>query len=407
MTLRVFLKGFLAVGLGLGGGLGCGDSEATSATFHPALSEVCGSTPLGYYDAETLAITGVAANALHLEKTPGTFLDPKFLVVESRDNTISRYSSKTNTYERIADLGNDRSPYDLFADEDAVWVSNYLSNSVSKIVRPGFEVEEIVLENFKNPSGIAVIGDLLIVSNVNYLSPLQGFGESTVTAIEKTSGTFLWTETMPQKNVQFVDVIEWEGAKHLVLTSTGSVEFVEGDAVATSDGGVEVWTPNGGDQTTPGTTFDRRSVVFSVPSAQRSGALSRPAKLPGTPFLYFVSATAPELYKLDLGTMQWVRGADNPITLYETARDSLHHLSIGPDNIAYITAFNTDSLWRVDTRCDAVIPGEIPVGKTALLEGPHMIATVVAPEGGVDAYYLMSLSNTLSRVRFRANPDEE
>lgn len=388
-------------------GLGCSDPDESKPTFHPASDTVCGTLPLGYYDAETLKVTGIAANALHPEKTPGTFLVSGFLVVESRDNTISRYTIGTNSYEVIADLGNDRSPYDLFVDVQTIWVSNYLSHSVSKIAGPSHNVEEISSEVFKNPSGIAVIGDVVIVTSVNYLSPLQGFGESTVTALEKTSGTILWTERMPQKNVQFADVIEWDGEEHLVLTSTGSVEFVDGDAVATSDGAVEIWTPNGGDKKTPGTTFDRRQAVFSVPSAQRSGALSRPAKSPGTSFLYFVSATSPEVYKLDLQDMSWVRGVDNPIVLYETTRDTLHHLTMGPDGIVYITAFNTDGLWRVDTRCDAVIPGEVPLGKTALLEGPHMIATVTAPQGGVDAYYLMSLSNTLSRVRFRATPDEE
>jgi hypothetical protein len=43
----------------------------------------------------------------------------------------------------------------------------------------------------------------------------------------------------------------------------------------------------------------------------------------------------------------------------------------------------------------------VKVGRSSLLEGPHMIQVVDAPEGGVDAYYLLSLSNRLGRVKFR------
>jgi hypothetical protein len=99
--------------------------------------------------------------------------------------------------------------------------------------------------------------------------------------------------------------------------------------------------------------------------------------------------------------LTWVRGPEDPIVLYESEEDTLHHISAGPDGMLYVTAFNTDEIWRVDTRCDEVLAEPVKVGRSSLLEGPHMIQVVDAPEGGVDAYYLLSLSNRLGRVKFR------
>jgi len=374
--------------------IGCEDPEAPSE-FQAPRAPVCGQLPLGFHSPEELVVTGLASNALH--KT-----EDSLWIVESRDNTIGKYDLNSGAYSTIADVGNDRNPYDLFVETGHIWVTNYLSNSVSIMDRQtGVLVRELESEAFQNPSGVAVLGGVALVTNVNYLSPSRGFGESTLVAFDTQTFEQIWARSMPNKNTQFADVFTWQGSDHVVVTSTGSVEFEDGRAVATSNGSVDIFGLE--DPFNP----THKRIEFDVPTPSPGGALSRPAHIDGTSFLYFVSATSPEVYKLDAETMTWIRGRENPIRLYETTQDSLHHITAGADGILYVTAFNTDEIWRVDTRCDEVVPEPIHVGRTSLLEGPHMIQTFVAPDGGVDAYYLMSLSNVLGRVRFRAQPTED
>lgn len=360
---------------------GCSsDAEAPSFT---QSEDTCGSQNLGYWAAEELHVTGLASNALHHK-------DGLLYVVESRDNTISTWDIELEQYSPFADLGNDQNPYDLFVGSGVVWVTNYIGQSVSRLTEAGKNVEELGGPNFKNPSGVAEFAGHLWVTNVNYISPSQGFGPSTVLKRSLETGIEEVIE-MDFLNTQFADVFEFENEEILVLTSTGAVQFVDRKAMATSPGAVDVIASDG----------TMRTVEFPVPSPQRSGALSRPAQPPSSKYLYFTSATAPEIYKLDLESLTWVRGPEDPIVLYESEEDTLHHISAGSDGMLYVTAFNSDEIWRVDTRCDEVLAEPVKVGRSSLLEGPHMIQVVDAPEGGVDAYYLLSLSNRLGRVKFR------
>jgi hypothetical protein len=360
---------------------GC-SSDAEAPAFAQS-EETCGAQNLGYWAAEELSVTGLASNALHHK-------DGLLYVVESRDNTISTWDIELEQYSPFADLGNDQNPYDLFVGSGVVWVTNYIGRTVSQITQGGENVDAWAAPSFRNPSGVAEFARHLWVTDVNYISPSQGFGPSTVVKRNLESDEEEIIE-MSFLNTQFADVFEFGSEEVLVLTSTGAVQFVDRKAMATSSGAVDVIASDG----------TMRTVEFPVPSPQRSGALSRPAQPPGSKYLYFTSATAPEIYKLDVETLTWVRGPEDPIVLYESEEDTLHHISAGPDGMLYVTAFNTDEIWRVDTRCDEVLAEPVKVGRSSLLEGPHMIQVVDAPEGGVDAYYLLSLSNRLGRVKFR------
>ena len=115
---------------------------------------------------------------------------------------------------------------------------------------------------------------------------------------------------------------------------------------------------------------------------------------------YLAGATEPLLYKVDLETMTWIRGPENPIRINDLSGDALHHATMDERGIVYVTSFNEDALYLFDSTCDEKLAGPIDLGQSStLLEGPHGIAI----HGSGDrwqGYFAMSLSNVLGFVEF-------
>ncbi|MEZ4458620.1 MAG: hypothetical protein R3E66_02610 [bacterium] len=330
-----------------------------------------------------VAVTGPSVNALHV-------VGDQILMVVSQDNTIMAYDPETQAIRRFADLGNDRGPYDLAWNDTHIFVTNFVSESVSVFDRTGHLVAELT-DGFAGPSGVAVGEGVVYVSNVDYLSPTQGYGDGYVAVIDADDFTTLGTIPTAHKNPQFLRYDQ--GA--LFVSDTGALDFVDGRAVATTSGALERWS------------FAANPLQPTVEVAELPVDSPTAGASPGRPVIvgssaYVASATAPHVYALDLTTFVWRRGLDNPIVLYASSADALHHMATD-GSILYVSAFNRDDLWRIDPSCDAVLGSPIPVGSSDLLEGAHDLVAVPGSHG-TNIFVALNLANSLTQLTIENAP---
>ena len=362
----------------------CSD-EASTPLGGPAEPAVCpeGMEAAAWTAPLQVAVTGPSVNALHV-------VEDEILMVVSQDNTIIAYDLTTRAVRRFADLGNDRGPYDLAWNDTHIFVTNFVSESVSVLDRSGKIVAELT-DGFDGPSGVAVGEGVVYVSNVAYISPTQGYGDGYVVVIDAAEFTTLGTIPTAHKNPQFLRYDD--GA--LFVSDTGALDFVDGRAVATSSGAIERWTPTA-NPLQP--TIDVAELPVTSPVVGASPG--RPVLLGST--AYVASATAPHVYALDLNTFRWRRGVDNPIVLYASSADALHHMTTDGSTL-YVSAFNRDDLWRIDPSCDAVLGSPIPVGFSDLLEGAHDLVAVPGANG-TDIFVALNLANSLTQLTIENAP---
>ena len=335
----------------------------------------------GWSGPEKVAVTGPAVNVLHE-------FEGDILMVVSQDNTLIRYSPMTGRTSLFADLGNDRGPYDLAFDDEFIFVTNYLSSSVSVLDRNGGLIREIENPNFDGPSGVAVSDRALYVSNVDYLGLEEGYGDGHITVIDRSDFSILGEISTAAKNPQYLTMHDGD----LFVSDTGAFGFDDLGAGATSDGAIERWTEEE-DLLQP----TRAVAVLPVETPSRSASPGRPAFVNGK--AYVASASAPEVYVLDLGSFEWVRGVENPIVLYATDRDALHHI-VTDGQVVYVSAFNEATISRIDPSCDEMLGEPIAAGFDELLEGAHSMVAVKTTDG-TDLFVALSLANSLVRISFQ------
>jgi hypothetical protein len=212
-----------------------------------------------------------------------------------------------------------------------------------------------------------------------------------VTVIDRATREVLGELEVGAPNPHFVQVLEVDGAERVVVVNSGTFEDVSGAAEPGSDAEVLILT-----ETDAPLSPARRSYPLA-----RDGEVGVPGRALPSPdgrHLYFASGTAPVLFKLDAIEGRWVRDASDPIRVYETSDTALHRAAIDADGIIWMTAFNTDRLYAVDTRCDATLGEPIELGLAPeRLEGPlPLVIREVA--GGRELYFATSLSEVLGRV---------
>ena len=309
-------------------------------------------------------------------------------VVESFDNTTSRFDAATGKYEGgHADVGNNRNPYNAAVEGDELWVTNYLADTVSVFdAGTGELLEEIEDEGFANPSGVALTATRAYVGNVDFR--VDGFGPGSVTVIDRATREVLGALEVGAPNPHFVQVLEVDGAERVVVINSG---VFEGASEPGSDAEILILTE----------TDDPLSPTRQSFPLAREGMVGVPGRALPSPdgrHLYFASATAPVLFKLDAIEGRWVRDASDPIRVYETGDTALHRAAIDANGIIWMTAFNTDRLYAVDTRCDAALGEPIELGLAPeRLEGPLPLV-IREVEGGRELYFATSLSEVLGRV---------
>lgn len=324
-------------------------------------------------------------------------------LVISGSNTVARFDPATGTLaSNFIDVGNDRNPYDLTVDAEAdrVFITNFKADTVTVARASDGEVlAELDDPAFVRPEGIAHTDEHLYVANAHFVGGEVGFEEGSVAVVERSSRQVVGTLETAAKNPQFLRRVDTPDGPRIAVTSSGVIDIGAGDGQArvTSPGGLELWRPDA-----EVSEANRRSFTLETRSEQerdsRIGAPGRALPAPDGRHLYFTSATAPVVFKFDMQTGEWVRGTDDPIRLYETDRNALHHGRIGPNGLLWVTAFNRDAMWVVDTRCDEVVAGPIELGAVPdFVEGPHGLA-FDKTGGSMSVYYIMSTAHTLGRI---------
>lgn len=357
----------------------------------PASAAVCADgVELASFDVEpALDVVGEAANVM---VQAGDYA----YIVESLDNTISRLNLQTGALEPgFIDVGNDRGPYDMFADPETMrgWVANYQSSSVSIVdLQTGAVIEELTGDAFDGPNGVTATRTHVYIGNTQPL-PGGGYGPGSITVIDRATRGVLGQLPTAAPNPQFLGVIERGGAEQVVVVNSGKIAREGGIFTQVSDAAVELWVP-GEDPLAP----TRRTWILPQPApGSRVGAPGRPLASPDGSKVYMTSATAPVVFSVDLDAGEWARGADDPIELYESDADTLHNGFMGDDGLLWVVSFNDDSLYVVDTACDEVLLGGVDLGVIpGELEGP--IGFVVASREPLSAYYMTSISKRLGKI---------
>jgi hypothetical protein len=164
---------------------------------------------------------------------------------------------------------------------------------------------------------------------------------------------------------------------------------------------IEVWTETE-DALSPA------KEIFEIPPPEegsRVGAPGRALVSPDGASLYMTSATAPVVFEIDLEQLAWAHGADSPIVLYEEDSDTLHSGMLDQEGLLWITSFNQDAVYVLDTRCNEVLAGPVPIGVVDdELEGPIAIVSSASSSSSQqnvvqpDVYFITSLSKQLGRI---------
>jgi hypothetical protein len=328
--------------------------------------------------------------------------DGALWIVESGSNTVSKFDLEQQRLQRdFIDVGEGRNPYDIAIDPAAgrAFVTNWLKGTVSIAdTQTGRVLDELSFDGFDFPQGVAVTDDYLYITNVHFRGGNDGsaFDAGTVSIIDRDTLDVVDTVETTWKNPQYIRAIETPHGPRIALVSAGVITT---DGALASDGGLELWEPYRSETPVARTTHEL-PVVQAEYGEPRIGGPGRPLVQPNAPHLYFTSATAPAVFKFDLESLTWVRGTDDPIELYDSRAETLHHGAFGPDGLLWVTAFNRDSLYVIDPACDDILAESIPLGTTdALLEGPHGLQVTATGETR-HAYYIMSRANALGRLRF-------
>lgn len=320
-------------------------------------------------------------------------------VVESTSNTVSRFDPETAHFDPFfIDVGNGRNPFDALVDETSgrVYVSNWLSNTLSvAALGSGEIITEIGTgrDDFDAPQGIGLSAQHIYVANTAYRGP-GDYGQGSVTVLARDSLEVLGRVVTAHPNTAFVHSIDTPDGPRIVVVNTGAIEVNQDGAFVRSEASLEIW------QETENPLAPIREVFVLARTADpRMGAPGDAILAPAAQALYLTSATAPVVFKFDLARRRWQRGSDDPIVLYSSGGDEMHSATIDARGILYVSAFNQDALYLVDTACDALLAGPIQLDRTPdQLEGPQALSLVETAPGRAALYFVMTLSNAMGKV---------
>ena len=358
-------------------GVSCSQTDEEHPLTDPAGPAVCAQGPA---DPSATVQRGVQVIGRAVEATRE--FDDDVYIVESGDNTIRRFDPQSRTSQVVVDVGNGRGPWDLWVHGDEAWITNFTANTVSVAdLNTGEVVAELDDMRLEGPAGIAILGDHVYVGAVQFRGETE-YGPGAIVVIDRATREVMGAIATHRQNPQALDVVDGK----LFVVDSGAFALADGRYVAGTEGAVEVWTPTD-DPLAP----NREFAALPLVDDPAVGVPGRPA-IGADSVVYLPSATGPVVFSYDVEAMEWVRGADDPIRLYDTDLDALHHAAFGPQGVLYVTAFNEDKLFLVDTTCDAVLD-EILLEASEFVAGPH---GVVPTSDG--AYVVLSNANELVHV---------
>ncbi len=346
----------------------------------PAAGPVCEAGPA----ARPLAIergVGVLGATAQSIRRFGDFA----YITESGSNTVSELDLESGELRTLVDVGNDRGPWEVWAYEDELWITNFVADTVTVADREtGDVLAEIRGPRLEKPAGIAGTDRYVYVGNTEYRG-VNDYGPGSVSIIDREARELVATRPIGAPNPLHLDVASFSFGERVVVVASGEHRFDDGGgAVAGSDGAVELWEETSVPEAPDVTTIE-------VP---RSGADDR-VGLPGRPLrvddrIYLVSAAAPVVFEVDAAAGRLV---GEPTAFSDVAGDALHDATIDDRGVLWISSFNRDAIYRVDTRCGAVLGDPIPIGG-----GERLTGLVGSVERDGEVSFVMSFANELGRL---------
>lgn len=349
---------------------------------HPAGPAVCDQGP-----ASPMAVvtgdTHVVGATLSVLRRYGD----EVWVVESGANTVSVLERGGELAVRT-DVGNERGPTDVWVDGDQIWITNFVANSVTVADRTtGRVVAEIDHESIEAPAGIAGTDRWVFVGNTEFRGD-EDYGPGSLTIIDRRTLEVVGTRQTAAPNPQYLRAVDGQ----IIVVDSGSLSFEEGRFIPASDAAVERLDGVGDDP------VRAPADVLVLPAIDDVGSPGFPAFDPDSRRIFLASGTTPTVFAIDLDRWEWTHGSADPIRLYESNENALHDARMGPHGILFVTAFNRDEIYLVDTRCDAVLGEPIVVDTTELLAGPLGVVPFETPDG-IQAWVGMSLANELRSIQ--------
>lgn len=273
----------------------------------------------------------------------------------------------------------------IIANEDGEY-----SPCAEKIIVPGA---------FEEPSGVAVLGEKLFVTNNNLDPSFNPAGAGFVTVFNL--GT-----------LELIGFIETSGANSghptvvgdkLWVLNGGNVLFDPVEGAFTCD---QAFIPSL-DEIDPATLAVVGTITMPLDEANPKACL--PSNLAITPdgrFAYMGLGILGGMFKADLSSRTLLRGARNPIVATDPSElDFVADIAIRGDGVGFFTLFNTDRVGVIDTLGDELNPfpfvSPFPAGLKALdpssqfFEGVQFLALT---NGFPDIYFITTISNKLGSI---------
>ncbi|MEW5848686.1 MAG: hypothetical protein AB2A00_07715 [Myxococcota bacterium] len=267
----------------------------------------------------------------------------------------------------------------------------------------GVEDQQVTALVPRNPTGIAVVGSRAFVAMANVLSTSASgraqFGPGML-AVFELDGRGIPTGATRVINLAFRNpqhVIPLDNGT-VAVSSTGSLQRVNGTWQVDSDGGVEI--------------FDVSSLQKLQEINLGRFAPSRPLLLADGKSLYVPSILRARLARLDVENGQLIRGPGNPVELAEgELLRTVFECVLHPTALVFCGLFDTDSIVVVDSADDTVRPWpftsdiRVNTGDSAVRLGIQSLAMRPGRNGvdraGNDILVLLSLATRVSALDTR------
>ncbi len=299
------------------------------------------------------------------------------LVVESGENTVSKLAN--GTLLPFLDVGENRSPWSVWGDENAFYVTNYASDSISVFDGNGNFIEEWT-EGFSSPSSIIGDDDYVYVSNVAFDGTAFQMGFTNV--YDRGSKALVRTLESSALNPLFLSILSHQGVRYLGVVNAGSFEFTKKGTTLGSAASFDLWEMSELEHLSAASI----TTLLPLDIDRKIGSPGRPIQIDEA--VFFTSATEPVLFEYSLSEKEWIRGVENPIRLRSPLPDALHFSTLW-EGLILITAFNEDAMYLFDPECEKVSAAISLDDNVDYLAGPHDITVSSAGQGNL----ILSLAN--------------